>query len=132
MIRHTIDSGTAWARGWFAKPVATGSIPATVSIFHPLYNERLWGRGHRFQLGQSLGEWFIARRRGPFLEGVKQGARFPHKKALPDPTMEHLGALVILHRDAEIAAKTALSETRDKLIAAQKELSAVKRRKETP
>lgn len=46
-------------------------------LFKPLYGQRFLSGGHRFQIGQAIGQWLFARTRGAFLEGVKHGTRFP-------------------------------------------------------
>ena len=58
---------------------------------------------------------------------VSKVRRFPQ-----DYEWRELADLVVLHRNATIEAKTALSETRDRLVAAQRELSAIKRKTNQP
>lgn len=99
---------------------------AKATIWKPLYNAPLWRGAHRFQLGQRFAEWFMASRRGAFLEGFKQEMRFPvvsGPKAFPrDYEKEELVALVLHHRDARIEISTKLSETLEKLAAAERTL----------
>lgn len=124
-----LGRGTVWALRRFAKPLVTGSIPATASIiFKPLYGQSLWSRGHRFQIGQHFGGWLYKMSRGAFMDGVKHKVRPPRTKTFPDDYEKNeLTRLVLHHHEARTAAETQLSNMREKLIAAQRELSALKR-----
>jgi hypothetical protein len=77
-------------------------------------------------MGQALGEWF-GNRKSAFWSGFGQGRNFPKPKPR-DSEINRLSRLVAWHHEKHIEASTALSDTRDKLIAAQRELSAVKRK----
>lgn len=125
-----IDSGPAWARRWFAKPFVSGSIPATVSNIAPKYGQRWFGVGHRFQLGQAFVR-AIARMGGSsFTAGMRQEAMHGKPTRYPaDYSNDDLQSLVSHHHGKHIDAATKLSETRDALIAARRELSAIKRGK---
>lgn len=114
---------TAWVQRRFAKPVVSGSIPATASIFRPLYNQRWMSRGHRFQLGQRVGNWLLSGG-GAFWAGVKQASYRPGAQPMDAARAEKL--LMEKHTEL-INALHDLSVLREKHMTVSKELSALKR-----
>lgn len=126
------DTGIGWVHRWFAKPLVAGSIPARVSIFRPLYNQPLWGRGHRYQLGQALGYWLGRKLSGSqIFSGVLHHRerpplvkRFPNDYSGPD-----LVRLAEYHHAEHRRLATEAANLRDRLIEAQKQLSDLKRGK---
>lgn len=99
------------------------------SIFRPLFGQPLWGRGHRFQLGQRLGQkLFIAAKSGKsaFACGICSGAGATFR-ADPEPDLIRCRQLLSAKTDQLIAAETALHEFRAKADAMGKELAALKR-----
>lgn len=121
------DMGTAWVLRRFAKPIVTGSIPAHVSIFRPLYGQRWMGRGHRYQLGQAFSGW-IARLDGAFGAGMAQGVLSERAK-LKDrrQSMSCPAERIVQFHQMAVEARTELSELREKYTALSKELSKLKR-----
>ncbi len=120
------DSGTAWVLRRFAKPLVTGSIPATVS--------RHRCRQPFYRMGRRVGAW-LWRKGAPlqnaFFAGLWQEmySRAIERTAHRTPDIARLEELVTTHHAARVTLATQLSETRDRLVAAQKELSALKRAK---
>jgi hypothetical protein len=122
--------GTDWALRWSAKPVVTGSIPATASIFRPLYGRKLWGSAHRFQLGQAFSEWLSrGKPASPFWQGVAFGmTKSAKERRTQRQSCMTCPAELLMQKHKElIAVSTERSNLKEKLIAAQKELSSIKR-----
>jgi hypothetical protein len=93
----------------------------------------MFGRGHRFQLGQAVARAVVRRlfskTRGAFLEGFKQDLPRSQVKN-PEEVADEIAQLTRIameHHARHVELATIISETRDKLIDARKELSRVKR-----
>lgn len=127
-LAKSFDTGLAWALRRIANPLDQGSIPSRVSI----YMDRYQATCTRYALGACVADWLIAwRGRGAFASGfnsVMARAAASRAAAWP-PSSYRLHTLCLHHHTGHVAAATERSEMRDKLIAAQKELSALKRGK---
>ena len=128
-LRNRIDRGFGWVQARIANPLHKGSIPSTVSIFRPMYNQRWMSSGHRFQLGSVIGKW-MSGMKGPFITGII-GHNWPSRDR---PHFEEMDAakarkLMLEKHHAMAAAINDAENMREKLRETSIELSRIKRMK---
>jgi hypothetical protein len=120
--------GSVWELRWFAKPLVTGSIPATASISEGnmrqalyragrAFGKWLWLHGHKLQKPFFSGVWQEMYNRGSFVSNYISEEKKPLVVQVRDQSYE-------IHK-----LKVALADAKQKSIALSKELSAAKRRK---
>lgn len=79
-------------------------------LFRPKYNQRLFSRGHRFQIGQAIGEFIARRTKSAIIAGMKQGMRFPREARRDvDPEAKKRKSLLDI-RAGDAKAKSAFFE----------------------